>query len=1290
MASGVAVFAGKAIATSVISYIINKAFDYLKDNKTSGGLKSTKERLERVLPQIQVVFDAVDTEPIRNQSEALDAWLWQLRDAVEEAEDALDDLEYCKLEEEAKLQDNKVRGSLHKYKGKVIQQVNHVFNSGSMKRLRRSVMTLDEVAAGVDRFFQVLNHLDNDKMKNHKQDVEFKNWRQTSSLSDGLLLGREEERKVVVDWLTKPESDAVEQIVSNLAVFSVIGIGGMGKTTLAQVICNIKEVKEYFDFVIWVCVSHSFDIETLTKKILEDVTGEGATMIGLNALHKALKEKLQSKNFLLVLDDVWNDERVHDWEKFLRPLRYGKKGSKILLTTRMQSVADVAARTVQGECQSLRLSGMEEADLLLLLNMHAFSGVDPDDYRNLQQISKKMVSKLSGSPLAAKVLGGLLNNNMDSSTWNKILASGVHNIQQGNEGIMAVLKLSYQHLPTHLQACFRYCSLFQKYYEFTKKELVHLWTGAGLIQQPVDDIMPEDIGLGYLVTLSRKSFFDIKSRPCLSRAIKGNLFDEYYEERFVMHDLLHVLAQSASVSECTRVDLNFLGSIPKTVRHIRIEMINPAVVEQISHANKLRTLLMHFEDQDEALQEHIIRKVLRVAKSLRVLSITTNSPCKLPKAVGGLMHLRYLSLMWGRKRMTHFGWFPKPVYKIYHLQVMKFDNPQLTAPEKREMEGVCNLVNLRHLQLSYGIIPMIPYVGKLTSLEELHNFRIKQDSGYTIGELKNLKKLCHLYVSDLDKVKSAEEAAEVMLDQKENLLAVRLGWSASSYNSSERSQAEMVLDKLQPHSNSHKLKIDGYPGSRSPCWLQTAGWGFLPVSKNICNCERLQHLPPLGQLDSLQYLYIINLASVECVDSSFYGNDKPAGLQYLKVLEIESMPKLVEWVGSEGVNLFPRLDTLIVRNCEVLRSLPSVPISIEHVEIHRAGLRAMPTFFVSSDTNSSAAASLDLALSKLMIFHCQNLETLWQGCSLSAVEELSIQQCASLSCLPEDSFGSLSSLKTLQIVKCPNLVTGEIRLPPTVKTITLGLCGDAETPLLHSMRGLNLLERLFLDGCLLAHLPSEVFACLVGLTDMMISDCAITSLPSAEAFAKMKNLINICIWDCKELVSINGIQGIPSLMSLQISGCSKITADSYVEMVDDSTDFPGLALKLDELDIDNPSLLLREPLRSISCVKKLRIVGGAELRHLPEEWLLQNQALKELEVSDASHLICLAPQLANMSSMESFHISNAKLIQSLPGMPISLRYLQINNCHPELKKRCRKNGGPDWMKIAHICNVNIS
>jgi hypothetical protein len=84
----------------------------------------------------------------------------------------------------------------------------------------------------------------------------------------------------------------------------------------------------------------------------------------------------------------------------------------------------------------------------------------------------------------------MLNSNMDSRTWSRILALDIYNIEQCNEGITKVLRLSYQHLPPHLQACFRYCSLFHKKYEFTKRELLYLWMGSGLIQQLMNNKMP--------------------------------------------------------------------------------------------------------------------------------------------------------------------------------------------------------------------------------------------------------------------------------------------------------------------------------------------------------------------------------------------------------------------------------------------------------------------------------------------------------------------------------------------------------------------------------------------------------------------------------------------------------------------------------------------------------------------------------------------------------------------------------------------------------------------------------
>jgi hypothetical protein len=331
------------------------------------------------------------------------------------------------------------------------------------------------------------------------------------------------------------------------------------------------------------------------------------------------------------------------------------------------------------------------------------------------------------------------------------------------------------------------------------------------------------------------------------------------------------------------------------------------------------------------------------------------------------------------------------------------------------------------------------------------DFRIQQLSGYTIGELKNLKNICRLRVSGLDKVKNTEEVAEIMLNQKDKISAIILNWSPGSSDSCDPRKAQQLLRELEPHSNLCKLKIEGYPGSLSPCWLQSDQLINLTYLY-LYDFQRLQRLPPIGQLPYLQYLYIINMKSVDRVDSSFYGSKKPYGLQYLKVLEIKDMPRCTEWVGLEDEVSFPRLETLIVRNCKQLRKLPSLPVRIRHIEIYHAGLQAMPPIFVSSSTSQSSL--LDIHISNLVISHCLDLATLWLECSLSSLEELSIQQCASLSCLPQDLFGSFSSLKT----------------------ITLGSCGGAKTPVLNSLQGLKDLKKIILDGCALVPLPQKAFS----------------------------------------------------------------------------------------------------------------------------------------------------------------------------------------------------------------------
>ncbi|KAK1682607.1 hypothetical protein QYE76_043455 [Lolium multiflorum] len=337
-------------------------------------------------------------------------------------------------------------------------------------------------------------------------------------------------------------------------------------------------------------------------------------------------------------------------------------GSRILLTTRMQSVVDIVERVVGGRTKSLRLGGLQDNDLLVLLNKHAFFGVNPDDHVILQDIGKKIVKKLSGSPLAAKVLGGLLNNSMNSIYWNRMLRENISTIEHGNEGVMEVLRLSYHHLSPHLQACFRYCSIFGEDYMFMKDELVKLWMGSGLIQLSLDDDQrPEDVGEYYLGILRRKSFFELRSSESTD---SGGEFSYY-----VMHDLMHELGLTVSKRECIRISSNDYVSIPRTIRHATITVGNYRPFTDFPVLKKLRTLLISFDKTiNKRDQWVVLEKVLKVATKLRVLRVNS-SLFKLPDAFGNLKHLRYLYHQGPLEEVGKYS-FWRPIYNLYHLQLI--------------------------------------------------------------------------------------------------------------------------------------------------------------------------------------------------------------------------------------------------------------------------------------------------------------------------------------------------------------------------------------------------------------------------------------------------------------------------------------------------------------------------------------------------------------------------------------------------------------------------------------------
>ncbi|CAN6227793.1 unnamed protein product [Urochloa humidicola] len=1257
-------FAGKAVAASAISAIVRKSFDYLDRYTKLEGMRSVKERLERTLPQVQLIFDAIDMERIRDQSEALDAWLWQLRGAVEEAEDVLDEVEYYRLEKKVKSRGNKLGSSLYNCKRLFIQQFSTTFNVGTFKRMADAMKKLDEVAVGVERFILLVDHLDSSSLKHTcRQDVV--NPRETSSfMFEETIIGRNTERDQIVKCLIEQGGDNQNQEILNVTLFALVGIGGMGKTTLAQAVYNDQKVKQFFDCAMWICVSNDFDVPALTRKIIQEITGQSTDVTCLNTLQKILSGNLSSKRFLLVFDDVWNDERRSEWEKLVAPLKSGQKGSKVLLTTRMQSVVDIAERVLGGIAKCMRLEGLQENDLLEVFNKHAYFGVDPNNYVNLQDISKHIIKKLSGSPLAAKVMGGLLNNSLDSLYWSRMLREKISSIEHGNEGVMKVLRLSYHHLSPQLQACFRYCSMFREDYEFRKEELVDLWMASGLIQPSVDEKhRPEDVGEYYLGVLTKKSFFELRSNVSMHQYDGSGIIGEFSDECYVLHDLLHELARTVSTKECVRISSDVCGVIPETVRHATIVIQNSTVISDFSTFKKLRTLLISFDRTiNQRDQWTVLKNMLTAATKLRVFHVKC-ALLKLPDAFGSLLHLRYLCHspidLWIKSKIWHI-WFPFSIYKLHHLQLLQLSRSLLVSWR------LGNFVCLRHLH-SYGfVIGLPPYVGRLTSLQDVHVSCVPHRHGLFPREIQNLKDLRHLEISGLENV-NVEEAVLTKLGEKKNLNLLSLSWQSGQ---SEADKDERVINDLQPHANLSKLKISGYNGSRSPFWMEN------PILTNVTyisfsSCHQWQHLPPLGRLPSLKYLYLREMSTVKKINSSFYGCHNHFGFPSLKLLHIEGFPVLHEWVETEDRNLFPQLEVLFIKDCRALRNLPILPYTVANFELIDVGLTTLPATFWASEIIRLQKSSLI----KLKISHCPNLTTLELKYCFEVLEVLSVRDCKNLLHLPMDQLHRLPFLKTFTVKNCPKLIAlqEEIISPLSIKSLCIDSCGAYG-----------------------ASFPNSLCS-FTSLTTLSLRDCAMRALPSAELFRNLTTVQHLEILDCTELIVLDGIEELRYLRELNIIGCHKLEKHlgSLSQQMFQASGLnqvsalcPSYLGKLEKLRIGSPFLLHWEPLGRVNSVTHLTI--DKSHRCLPEEWLMQNRNhLKNLGVLNASQLEFLPSTMASFTSLETLSIHRAVLLQSLPELPASLRVLQIFECHPVLERRCRKRRGCDWHKIARISDLKI-
>ncbi|XP_042021070.1 putative disease resistance protein RGA1 [Salvia splendens] len=1011
------------MADAIVSEVVGRIATMLEDKiryevNLVKGVKKELQNLSKKLNKIRMVLDDAEKKAVNDQ--IVKSWLKELEATSYEMDDILDEWNYSllkhKMEDFAEPEPEPVQKRGCSFIPSSCLCFNDIsFRRDIAKKIEHVKARLEQIYKDRNDFNFVISLPTTDPVpvpESHRE-------QSTSSIDFNNVCGSD---------IYKKRDDIMKNMMVNgddTQILSIVGTGGLGKTTLAQLIFNHPQFEKDW-LKIWVCVSDPFIATVVAKNIVESV-GTETIPPNTNQLELVLqkvKASVSGKKFLLVLDDVWTDDNKK-WEPLQISLQCGAVGSKILVTTRKETVAKMF-RTLDDDMY--HPNKLSEEECWSLLRDTSLPGKSEKECGKFEDVGKKIASKCNGLPLAAVVLGRLLQFK-DLEGWEHVEKSEIWELENAKVELFPHLVLSYNELSPTLKRCFSYCAVYPKGRRIHAETLIEEWMAQGYLGS--------DSGNGAAELKGRENLRNLAMRSLFQDIEKSESGEQI--EWCKMHDIVHDFALSLRKNDeketsCQVCDSSLVSHVQeyrslsciyyvtpvferdrsfkvcdcmKSVRVFRIERSRQMGMETLIH---LRWLDISFITLSKDDLEIICRLYF-----LQTLLLSGCNLTEIPQQIGSLNQLRRLDL----SNNGELKELPESMGSLVELRTLSLADCSL----KVICRGIGNLVQLRRLDLSWNReLKELP--ESMGSLVELRTLSLAHCSLEEIGrEIGNLVQLRQLDLRLNDELKELPESMGSLVELQ--ILKI------------EGTSINCLPEALGELSNLHTLGLCPFKvGSQ---------YNKLGLLKNLYRHHTVSlhlkiYLSSMSEMvdlveDARQAQLNTLLQELETLEISFNGtmNEMEQSSIWMEVVEaLVPHHKLnnLKISGYEGSRLphwmsspLNFIKQIYLRNLSEVSSLPAMGKlpSLEILSIYSAEqLMFVGREFLGIESSSHDIVVVAFPKLKQLTFHmCRNWEE-WEDVTeeeeesaaisiMPCLTELTIESCESLKKLPHRLLRKVSS-----------------------------------------------------------------------------------------------------------------------------------------------------------------------------------------------------------------------------------------------------------------------------------------